>query len=395
MKMTCGLVMAKPAPAGLVLLLLSSASALVTRSAESQQVEHSQAPTQYYGVVQIGTPAQEFRVVFDSGSGSVILPSSKCDDSACQAHHSFVSEKSSSAVQIGWADDPTKPLEDDSDRDTKGLSLLGADVSGEFVRDSICVGGKGNFCGVADFILLTEEADEPFAALQFDGVFGLAPKSPDAVEFNVLGALLGKRCADCGMFSMYLSPANGGVKSAGDGEIVFGAYRKDRMATALTWAPVSHNGTWQIMLEDITVDGKPTGLCGKEGCSAAVDTGASLIATPGIMMAAIMKKLNIDDECKNAMPTLGFKVNGQNLELSKSDYLDQAEDGCRLLMGSNGGSGGGAAITLGYPFLRKFYTVFDLTHNKIGFALANHDGKSGAAPLPNGAVAVPLVAVRE
>merc|ERR1719428_2196247 len=40
--------------------------------------------TSYSGLVHMGTPLQEYRVVFDSGSGNLILPDSQCDTDACR-----------------------------------------------------------------------------------------------------------------------------------------------------------------------------------------------------------------------------------------------------------------------------------------------------------------------
>merc|ERR1719201_54706 len=40
--------------------------------------------TSYSGLVHVGTPLQEYRVVFDTGSGNLILPDSQCDTDACK-----------------------------------------------------------------------------------------------------------------------------------------------------------------------------------------------------------------------------------------------------------------------------------------------------------------------
>merc|ERR1719272_1637675 len=46
--------------------------------------------TSYSGLLQMGEPAtQEFRVIFDTGSGHVILPSSKCQSETCLMHNQY------------------------------------------------------------------------------------------------------------------------------------------------------------------------------------------------------------------------------------------------------------------------------------------------------------------
>jgi len=367
--------------------------AVESAPAEPQPAGPRGAPTQYYGLVRVGDPAQEFRVVFDTSSGQLILPGSKCGDTACDLHRKFRSENSTSAKQIGWADDPTTPIGDSDDRDTKSLSFLGSDVSGEFVRDRVCVGSTGQLCGVADFVALTEEADEPFSQLEFDGVLGLAPTSPDSQEFNVLHALVGTASSQRGIFGVYLSQASDGP--TGKGELLLGGFRRERMAEEPIWAPISNNGSWQILVQDITIGGKAAGLCGETGCLTAVDTGASLIMSPGNMLWAITSKLGIDDECASASPSLGFIVQGQHLELEKSDYLERDQDGCRLLLASLNDLGKGhPTLVLGYPFLRKHYTIFDLAQSRVGFARAVHTEQDAAQPAPDGAAAVTLIGLR-
>lgn len=341
--------------------------------------------TQYYGLLSIGTPGQEFKVVFDTGSGQLVVPSSKCDDSACTMHKRFGSQNSSSSKQIGWADDPVKAIADGDDRDTKSLLLMSSDVSGEFVRDKVCV---ASLCGESDFVTLLEEQEDPFAHTSFDGVLGLAPTSPDAKEFNVLHALLGGKTGDKGMFGLYLQ--------AQKGEMVFGGYRRELMEQDPYWVPLADEDNWYITVEDITVDGAPAGLCSKGKCKAALDSGASLIMIPGNLLGRIMGRLDVGDDCSGKPPKLGFMVKGgHHLELNPEDYFHNTEDSsCEYMLASTAAAGGKSpSLILGYPFLRRFYTVFDQAQKRVGFAKALAQAKTTKS-LPEGAAAVPLVGVR-
>mmetsp|Transcript_3532 Transcript_3532/g.8794 ORF Transcript_3532/g.8794 Transcript_3532/m.8794 type:complete len:469 (-) Transcript_3532:61-1467(-) len=375
------------------------AAVLGQMRAQSQMVH----ALQYYGQVEVGTPPQKFTVIFDTGSGHLLLPSESCDSAACSRHKRFSEKNSSTAVPIAWADEPLARASDDTDRDTKVINFASGDAVGQFVRDRVCLGSPAAFCADADFVEMTEESDDPFRDAEWDGVLGLGQAISDAPEFDVFGVLA--KNATPGMhqslFAVYL-----GRRIQDEAEITFGNLREDRMDSALTWVPVSQEGYWQFQFQDFTINGKPANLCSsKSGCQGVLDTGSSLMMGPKGILDQLLGLLAFGNStqmnCSSSVqfPKLGFKIDGKLFEMEPDDYMDRSvdkslphgTDACWAHLMPIGDTGRGPIFVLGMPFLRTFYTVYDVGQKRIGIAKARHS-ESQVAEVAGAAISS-LVAV--
>jgi len=356
---------------------------------------------QYYGEVEVGSPSQKFTVIFDTGSGHLLVPSGLCDSPACSRHHRFDENASKGFIPIAWADDPLTPATDSTNRDTQVLNFAMGDCVGQYARDRVCLGSA---CAPADFVEMTEESDNPFKDAEWDGVLGLGQSLSDAEEFNVFG-VLAKNATPAmhrPVFAVYL-----GRHIEDEAEITFGDYRAERMASALEWVDVSEEGYWQFQFSDFTINGKPMGLCkryGKRQCQAVLDTGSSLMMGPQNVVDELTTLLYFKNDtqmnCTDAIkfPTLGFTIGNVSHEMQPEDYMDRSHapkapkgvDTCWAHLMPVGDTGRGPIFVLGMPFLRAFYTVYDVQAKRIGIAKAKH----GVAKATSVAAEVPLLAVR-
>jgi len=335
-----------------------------------RQARRSRQASEYYGQVSVGSPPQTFMVVFDTGSGNLLLPSKECTDEACSDHKRYDAGLSATSMQVAFADKPAQPVAADGTRDIVTITFGTGEMSGVYVRDDICL-GAGNVCSKVDFVAATDESDEPFSLVPFDGIFGLSlPQMAEGPAFSVLDQLVEAGVLQEGLFAVFFG--NDGE----DSEITFGMYRPENAASDVFWAPVTQPGYWQVQMDDMMIGDEHQAVCtGPRKCQVAVDTGTSLLAGPSEVVHMLISGLKVAEDCSNlhSLPDLRFVVAGHVMSLSPEDYVTQSANVCTLgLMSLDIPPPKGPLFIFGDPFLRKYYTIYDRKNLRVGFAVARH-----------------------
>ncbi|CAE6966874.1 PGA, partial [Symbiodinium sp. CCMP2456] len=283
--------------------------------------------TAYYGNIHIGKPAQTITVVFDTGSGNLMVPSTLCTDGACERHKRFDPSLSKTVVNMQSNGQPAGAFDS---RDQLTVTFGTGEITGVFLKDDVCI---GNLCANMEFIGASHETEEPFGSFNFDGVLGLALSGmTQGPNFSLMNRMEAAGNLKHALFSVFLSDSDDE-----DSEITFGDIKQERMVGQMFWVPVSrHTGYWQVQMEDIAFNNERQSLC--SDCQVAVDTGTSMLAGS-----------NYDD-----LPDLGFIVSGHVMNLKPAEYVDNSGGYCSLsLMSLDVPPPNGPLFIFGDPFLRN------------------------------------------
>jgi len=317
--------------------------------------------SQYYGAIHLGTPEQKFNVIFDTGSADLWVASSKCDDS-CGRHAKYDAAKSSSYVVNGTAFDieyGSGPVSGFESVDTLNMGDL--IVKNQIFAEVTNAAGLG----------------AAYKMGKFDGILGLAfpvlsvNKVPTAFENVVSQGLV-----DQALFSFYLG------NSAKDfGELLLGGINTKKYTGDITYVNLKAATYWELQLGAVNIAGK--NYIAEGGVSAIVDSGTSILTGPSESVKEIATKLGAKEIIEGEymlkcdyenLPNLDFVIDGKTYSLSPTDYLIPDGDLCLLgLMALDIPAPTGPLWILGDVFMRKYYTVWDVTNKRIGFALANHN----------------------
>ncbi|OWF54938.1 Lysosomal aspartic protease [Mizuhopecten yessoensis] len=318
---------------------------------------------QYYGMITIGTPPQSFKVVFDTGSSNLWVPSKKCklSDLACLLHNKYDSTKSSTYKQNGTHFE---------------IRYGTGSLTGFLSTDSVTIGDitvKGQ-----TFAEAITQPGITFVAAKFDGILGMGYDtiSVDHVA-PVFNNMVQQGLVDSPVFSFYLDSLHIVPQLSSKQEVPYS--QRVRIVAFIC-----------CCLPSIQVGGKASPYC-NGGCSAIADTGTSLLAGPSSEITKLNTQIGatpfvggeytIDCDKISSLPPISFMIDNQQFTLQGSDYiLKVSAEGYNICLsgfiGLDVPAPMGPLWILGDIFLGRFYSEFDLVNNRVGFAKTINSSRS-------------------
>uniref|UniRef100_A0A8C3FVI5 Peptidase A1 domain-containing protein n=1 Tax=Chrysemys picta bellii TaxID=8478 RepID=A0A8C3FVI5_CHRPI len=298
------------------------------------QAQNRRSMVDYYGTISIGTPAQDFTVVFDTGSSNLWVPSVYCSSTACSKS-------------------PATPLATSQ----SSPSSMAVAVVSDYPHSSPKVGGIADTKQI--FGLSETEPGSTFYYVPYDGILGLAFPN------------ISSSGATPNLFSVYLSS-----DEQSGSFVMFGGIDSSYHSGSLNWIPLSAETYWEITMDSITIDGE-TIAC-SNSCQAIIDTGTSLLAGPSTGISNIDSYIGasngtvrISCSAMSSLPNIVFTINGIKFPVPASAYIIDVNESGSCTSGFQSidvPTSSGELWILGDVFIRQYYVVFDRANKQVVLA---------------------------
>ncbi|RMZ85494.1 hypothetical protein DV737_g858, partial [Chaetothyriales sp. CBS 132003] len=297
--------------------------------------------SQYFSTISLGTPAQEFKVVLDTGSSNLWVPSS------------------SSTYQENGSD--------------FSITYGSGQVSGFISQDTLVIGDLS-----IENQLFGEVTSEPgltFAFGKFDGILGLGY---ERIAVNHISPpfynMLDQRLLDEPVFAFYLGSTNDGTDSVA----TFGGIDPTAFSGKLTSIPLRRTAYWEVDFDAIALGNDTTEL---NNTGAILDTGTSLITLPSTLADLLNEEIGarkgfngqymVDCRKRDSLPDLAFTLSGHDFTIGAYDYVLDVQGSCMsAFMAMDFPEPVGPLAILGDVFLRRWYSVYDLGNDSVGLGKA-------------------------
>ena len=331
----------------------------------------------YYGNIQLGTPAQSFQVIFDTGSSNLWVRSGTgADGKAVKSAGKRAYEQTLSTTYV-------------EDGSAFKITYGSGEMSGFLSKDLLQVGPL-----TAHDVPFAEETAEYGLNLddaEFDGILGLGfPSISESGTQQEMFKAISRDNPDfnSGVFSFWLGRGAGSTPSGVidfGGLLTIGGADESYYTGEITWLPIVKPAAyWQFAVEGVSVGGKTVEM---KNSIAIADTGTSLLygaPEPVEQLVQAMGLTAADEnqggymvECSKVkgMPSITFKMQGKDFEVDAEHLFlsigeQDGKDYCMFGVQADPGldDPNHSYWLLGDVFLGQFYSVWDVVQQRIGFA---------------------------
>lgn len=320
------------------------ASYFLNESAEIPVKDYTN--TQYFINVDVGTPAQTFTVVPDTGSSNLWIYSSKCRSIPCLTHDTYSSADSSTYVKDG----------------ADFIIEYGSGGVNGFVSHDVA--GFGGISAEMGFGEVKSVSGATFYISQMDGIIGLGY---DTISVNGLPTWLESTDLDDKSFGFYLhaNPEESYMTIPGfetEGYTLKGVHN------------VIEQTYWNVNM--VSMSG-PNGTVDTTGYKAAIDSGTSLIMGSTALINELIAGIEVDQMCAGIadLPDLTFRFDEIDYVLTAQDYVVQVTEfgTTQCLMGIMGMDlpDGFDYFIVGDVFMRPYATHFNRNDDTVSFYTKN------------------------
>jgi cathepsin D len=311
---------------------------------------------QYYGPITVGTPQQKFKVIFDTGSSNLWVPSYQCKSLACLHLNKY---------------NPTHSSTYQKDGRTMAITYGSGTVSGPVDIDVVNVGGLNvNKVFFGEMMNLSLN----FATAQFDGILGMAWQSISVLNLpTVFDLMYAQGLISSNSFSFYLTQ----TPDAAGSSLVLGGVNQAYYTGQIKYYPLIAENYWMIKVDTVTVGTNPVIFKNFNGI---VDSGTSVLVGSSKLVDTLLAEIgaagNVDCSKISSLPNVVFNINSDTYTLTPQMYIlqvtsQQGQTQCVVgISPINFPSSFGTTLILGDSFIKTYYTHFDIAGQRVGFATA-------------------------
>ena len=299
--------------------------------------------TQYFVTVQVGTPAQEFTVVPDTGSSNLWMYSHSCYSIACLRHNRFNPKKSST-------------FQDDGQ--DFNIEYGSGGVSGTTGKDVVHM---GDATATMTFGEIKKTSGAMFLVSQLDGILGLAYPT---ISVDKLPVFIQESDLTDHSFSFYLH------SNPDESYMMIPGIDEDAKFEKIQTHAVKQEGYWALNLTGLKQGDKDIAV---DNIMGVIDSGTSLIAGPKAIVDPLIDGITVDKHCAGIedLPDITFKLDDHEYVLTYNDYVLKVGSGkstqCVLGVQSIDAPEGFNYIIMGDVFMRPYPTKFDYDNNEVTF----------------------------